>query len=229
MFLVPLHHVPLKTGHGINLLPAYHTFTIAGRSSMGESQYPALSIQRLYWLLSHMLPCHPALTLRGLLSARDNMPELNGVSSPGHFSLILISLPLTFYDCLYEPVYLYLPLLSTVSPGLLLLSLFFSSSILTFPSISPLNPPPPLSSSYYDRSSALACLGPSALSSGIPYVAPLSSSSSSVLLSPLPTVAVPLAPVSRGRQSAIGPLWSGEPQRLQSDPRWLGDIFKRWC
>lgn len=142
MFLVPLHHVPLKTGHGINLLPAYHTFTIAGRSSMGESQYPALSIQRLYWLLSHMLPCHPALTLRGLLSARDNMPELNGVSSPGHFSLILISLPLTFYDCLYEPVYLYLPLLSTVSPGLLLLSLFFSSSILTFPSISPLNPPP---------------------------------------------------------------------------------------
>lgn len=111
--------------------------TIPGPSSMEEFQFPALSIQRLYWLLSHMLPCCPALALRGLLSARDNMLMLNGVSSPGHFSLILISLPLTFYGCLYEYVYLYLPLLSTVS---LSCCHSYSSSILTFPSISPLTP-----------------------------------------------------------------------------------------
>lgn len=43
-----------------------------------------------------MLPCCPALTLRGLLSTRDNVLELNRVFSPDHFSLILISLPLTF-------------------------------------------------------------------------------------------------------------------------------------
>lgn len=76
-----------------------------------------------------MLPCCPALTLRGLLSTRDNMLELNGVSSPRHFSLILISLPLTFCYSMYESVYLCLPLLSTVPV------------FLHFPSFCPLNPP----------------------------------------------------------------------------------------
>ncbi len=148
-----------------------------------------------------------------------------GVSSPSHFSFIFISLTLTFNDSLHRPVYLYLTVLWNVSPcpsATLLLSWFYLLSL-----HSTLSP-----SSYWDRSSALTPFGLSALSSGIPYVSPLSSSSSSsssVLVSPLPTVAVPLAPVSRGRQSAIGPLWSREPQRLQSDPWWLGDIFKGWC
>lgn len=48
-----------------------------------------------------------------------------------------------------------------------------------------------------------------ALSSGIPHVAPLGGNSSRsqgrALLSPRPTVAVPLAPVSRGHQSANRP------------------------
>lgn len=83
------------------------------------------------------------------------MLEADGVSSPGHFALILISLPLTCNDCLYDSVCPYLPLLSTAF--VLLPSLYPA-----FPSsFSPLNPLP-LSSSYYDGGSALACLGPSA-------------------------------------------------------------------
>lgn len=112
---------------------------------------------------------------------------------------------LSLSDCMHESV----SPLSCLSPcPSATLHPPHSSSIPALPSISPLNAPPP-SSSYYNKSCALACLGLSTHSPGVPYVAPLSSnsssSSSSVLLYPLPTVAVPLAPVSRGRQSAIGP------------------------
>lgn len=82
------------------------------------------------------------------------MLEADGVSSPGHFALILISLPLTCNDCLYDSVLIY-------HSSQLPLS-FCLPCILPYPSsFSPLNPLS-LSSSYYDRGSALACLGPSA-------------------------------------------------------------------
>lgn len=48
--------------------------------------------------------CFPALTLRGLLSARDNMLELSEVSTQSHFSLILMSLPLTFSDSMHQSI-----------------------------------------------------------------------------------------------------------------------------
>lgn len=69
-------------------------------------------------------------------------------------------------------------------------------------------------------------------SPGIPYVAPLSSGrtrNNSVLLSPLP-LWLWLLLLSPGVVSLpSAPLWSEEPQRLQPDPWWLQDIFKRWC
>lgn len=139
---------------------------------------------------------------------------------------MLILLPLTFSDCLYESVYPYLPLPST---AFVLLPLF---GLLTF-LLSCL--PPNLSSQSSSSVQLLwrgqcPCLPWPERSSGILYVASLSSSSrrssNSVLFSPLPTVAVTLAPVSRGRQSAIGPLWCGELQRLQSDLWWLQDILR---
>lgn len=50
---------------------------------------------------------------------------------------------------------------------------------------------------------------------------------------------LPLSPPRRGCGSCSrlqgssvcrrAPLWSGEPRRLQANPWWLGDIFKRWC
>lgn len=147
----------------------------------------ALSIQRLYWLLSHMLHS----SLRGLLSVGDNMLELKGVSSSGHLSLILISLNLSFYHRMCESVYL--PLLSTVSSLLRLLSSSPSLIVqLLWQGQCPFLPWPERTLIRH----SLCC----SLSSSRRR-----SSSSSVPFSRLLTVAVPLAPVSRGRQSAIGP------------------------
>lgn len=80
--------------------------------------------------------CCSALTLRGLLSTRDNMLQLSRVSTQGHFSLILISLPLTFSDSMHQSIFI-----STISscPSATLHPPY-SSSVLTFPSNCPLNP-----------------------------------------------------------------------------------------
>lgn len=83
-----------------------------------------------------MLPCYPALTLRGLLSTRDNMLELNGVSSPGHFSLILTPSYFLWLYAVCPSIFIFHPSQLSPCPSATLHPPY-SSSILTFPSISP--------------------------------------------------------------------------------------------
>ena len=154
--------------------------------------------QCLHWVLrgpiESLLRC-PAPALRGLLHGRDHCRVLDrSLSQASHSQPYSLSVT--------ESVYLYLQLLQTVSSC----PHSNSSSIPTLP----------LSLST-QSSPQLVIMTGAVLSSGIPYVAPLGSSR--VLLSPLPAVAVPLAPVSRGHRSATDPPFgSGEPQRLWSEP-----------
>lgn len=147
-----------------------------------------------------MLPCCPALTLTlWLLSARDNTPELNGVSSPR---------PLLPYSHIAPTHSLRVCLSLSATP----LNALTSSSTLNFPPLSlslsvylPLLSPLPIQSLRQEQC-ALACLGLGTLSSGIPFCCSTQQQQQQCPPFPfLPTVAVPLAPVSRGRQSAIGP------------------------
>ena len=219
---------------GINLLPLLnfgYCFKLLSQVSTCRSvKHGGISIspiQRSVFrgFIDFCLTCCTALTLRGLLSAGDNMLELNGVSSPDHLSLILISLPLTFYHCMCGFVYLALFTLSSCC-----------SSTLTFPSISPLNPPLPAPSLVIQllrqeqcprlawpltlAHQAFLMLLHSAAAAAVAAV-------SSFPLSPLWLCLLLLSPGVVSLPS--GPLWSGEPQRLQPNPWWLGDIFKRWC
>lgn len=85
------------------------------------------------------------------------MLELNGVTSLGHVSLIRISLPLRFYDCMYESVYLKLTSTVTRCP-----SAYLTLHLLLYPDfpihLSNQYPPPP-SSCCYNRTNTFACLG----------------------------------------------------------------------
>lgn len=159
----------------------------------------------MLWLC--MLPRCSALTLRGLLSARHYTLKLSGVSTWGHFALSLIQLT----------VWMSLSL-SLIPLNCLSVSFWhsstFSFSLQTFPYICLLFVSVSLLFVYYDKISALARLKTSACSSAISYVVAVVAAAAASPC-PLPTVSVPLAPVSRGRQSAIRPFWSGEPQRLQ--------------
>lgn len=154
------------------------------------------------------------------------MLELNGVSSPDHLSLILISLPLTLYHCMCGFVYLALLTLSSCC------SLPFYPDFLFYlstPSSLPLSCHPVITTGAVPspglaltraHQAFLMLLHSAAAAAAVAAV-------SSFPLSPLWLCLLLLSPGVVSLPS--GPLWSGEPQRLQSNPWWLGDIFKRWC